>query len=363
MRGATTDSEPVKVVIVSASVGDGHDGVARELRRRLQTAGMTADYVDFVTLWPGGSLLKRAYRRQLDLVPASWGLLLTALGRSRAFRALVVFWVAVGSARRLLHATSGASLVVTTYPLAAQALGRLRSHRRLDVPVVTVLTDMAVHPLWINPGVSVYFALHEVAAEQARAHGAADVQVTGPVVRQAFRPARTAQDQAGARERFGLPRQAKLALVVAGAWGVGEVVATARDLAATGLVVPVVACGRNERLIGELTASDLIAVGWTDAMAELMRACDVVVQNAGGLSSTEAIACGLPVLTYRCLPGHGAMNAAALDEAAWIPWVHHPADLADALTTALTRVDDPRQVTVGADPVEQLTAMVKETTS
>jgi UDP-N-acetylglucosamine:LPS N-acetylglucosamine transferase len=290
---------------------------------------------------------------------------LAALARSRALRALVVFWAAVGSSRQLRHASAGASLVVTTYPLAAQALGRLRSRRRLRVPVITVLTDMAVHPLWIHPGVSGYFALHEVAAEQARALGAAEVQVTGPVVRQAFRPARTPHDQGVARERFGLPPRAKLALVVAGAWGVGEVVATARDLAATGLVVPVVACGRNERLIAELAASGTaIPIGWTDAMAELMRACDVVVQNAGGLSSVEAIASGLPVLTYRCLPGHGTMNAAALAEAAWIPWVHHAGDLADAIATALTRCDgDPRHGTVGADPLERLTTMVKQATS
>ncbi|WP_243753990.1 MGDG synthase family glycosyltransferase [Labedaea rhizosphaerae] len=325
---------------------------------------MTADHVDFVSVWPGGSLLKRAYRRQLDVAPASWGYLLRALGRSRVLRALVVFWAAVGSSRRLRRVCAGADLVVTTYPLAAQALGRLRRRGKLDVPAVAVLTEMAVHPLWIDTGVSAYMALHEVAAEQARAHGATAVEVTGPVVRPAFHPVRTARDQVHARTRFGLPPRATLALVVAGAWGVGEVVAAAADLAATGLVVPVVACGRNTRLAVELTAAGTaIAVGWTDAMAELMRACDVVVQNAGGLSSVEAIACGLPVLTYRCLPGHGAMNAAGLADSTWIPWVRDPSGLVEALTTALTanRTKDPRQGIVGVDPVERLTAMAKQT--
>ncbi|MDT7634843.1 MAG: hypothetical protein QOI50_6773, partial [Pseudonocardiales bacterium] len=38
-----------------------------------------------------------------------------------------------------------------------------------------------------------------------------------------------------------------------------------------------------------------------------------VVHNAGGLSCQEALAAGVPVITYRCIPGHGQTNVAALD--------------------------------------------------
>jgi len=63
-----------------------------------------------------------------------------------------------------------------------------------------------------------------------------------------------------------------------------------------------------------------------------MRACDVVVQNAGGLSSLEALATGLPVITYRCLAGHGRTNAAALDDAGLVPWIRDRDGLVAALT-------------------------------
>lgn len=357
-------SGPVRVVVVSASVGNGHDGVARELQRRLDVAGFDTDYVDFVALWRGGALFKGAYRRQLTIAPRTWGWLLTALARSRMLRSLVVAVVTFASARRVHRAVGGAALVVTTYPLAAQVLGSLCRRARMTAPVVTVLTDMSVHPLWIHDGVTCHFALHEVAAEQARVLGAADVRVTGPIVRPAFRPPRDADEQRDARTRFGLPREAKLALVVAGAWGVGDVALAAADLAATGLVVPVVACGRNTELCADLAAAGgAIPVGWTDAMADLVRACDVVVQNAGGLSSVEAIACDVPVLTYRCLPGHGAANAAALVDAEWVPWLRDPGELARVLTDVLTRPPEtathPREGLVGADPAEQLAAMAK----
>jgi UDP-N-acetylglucosamine:LPS N-acetylglucosamine transferase len=367
MDRSTEDSEastPIRVVVVSASIGNGHDGVARELQRRLDTAGFATDYVDFVALCHGGALFKGAYRRQLTVVPRTWGWLLTALARSRMLRQLVVAVVTFASARQVHRAVGAAALVVTTYPLAAQVLGSLRRRARITAPVVTVLTDMSVHPLWIHDGVTSYFALHEVAAEQASVLGAADVRVTGPIVRPAFRPVRDAREQRIARTRFGLPQEAKLALVVAGAWGVGDVALAAADLAATGLVVPVVACGRNTELYADLTTSgSAIPIGWTDAMADLVRACDVVVQNAGGLSSVEAIACDVPVLTYRCLPGHGAANAAALVRAEWVPWLHDSGEIAQVLTAVLTRPHlaaiDPRDRLVGVDPAEQLAAMAK----
>src|SRR5256886_17218574 len=70
-------------------------------------------------------------------------------------------------------------------------------------------------------------------------------------------------------------------------------------------------------------------------MPALVRAADVVVQNAGGLTSLEAMAAGVPVLSYRCLPGHGTTNAAALDAARLPPWIREPAELAGALKGAL----------------------------
>ncbi|MFG2969829.1 UDP-N-acetylglucosamine--N-acetylglucosamine transferase, partial [Streptomyces sp. NPDC048288] len=70
-------------------------------------------------------------------------------------------------------------------------------------------------------------------------------------------------------------------------------------------------------------------------MPGLMHACDVLVQNAGGLTSLEAFAAGLPVASYRCIPGHGQTNAAALDEAGLAVWIRDPAGLGPVLAELL----------------------------
>lgn len=206
-------------------------------------------------------------------------------------------------------------------------LGNLRLKGRLTVPVVTYLTDFSVHPLWVADGVDVHLAAHAVPADQARTAGARDVRVCGPVTDPRFRPC-DAEQRAGARASFGLPEHAPLALLVAGSWGVGPVRKVALELRDSGAAVPVVVCGRNEALAEQLRADGIeYAFGWVDDMPGLMRAADVLVQNAGGLTSLEAFASGLPVASYRCIPGHGLTNAAALDEAGAAVWIQDPADL------------------------------------
>ncbi|MET7396475.1 hypothetical protein ABZS66_23640 [Dactylosporangium sp. NPDC005572] len=322
------------VVVVSASFGAGHDGAADELARRLRTQGRTVHRHDFVDLLPRrlGVLLRGLYRRQLTVAPRSWGWLLALAGADLLSGRAATLTAAADEAT-LAAVGSDAHLVVSTYPLASQVLGRLRRQGRLAVPVVTYLTDLSVHPLWIADGVDVHLALHDDSARQAKELGAPDVRVVAPAVRPAFCPATPAVDRAA----LGLPARGPLALIVAGAWGVGQVERAALDVAATGLAVPVVACGRNDGLRRRLNRSGrVLALGWVGDMAGLVRACQVVVQNAGGLSSVEALAAGVPVVTYRCLPGHGAANAEVLDRVGWAPWLRGRADLAGGLRAALT---------------------------
>lgn len=124
--------------------------------------------------------------------------------------------------------------------------------------------------------------------------------------------------------------------MVAGSWGVGEVEKTAREIAATRLAIPVIACGSNSALRDHLLENGVgVPLGWVNDMPALLRSTDVVIQNAGGLTSLEAMASGVPVVSYRCLPGHGVSNAAALDEAGLAVWIRDQTALAPTLRAVL----------------------------
>lgn len=303
-------------MIVSASVGAGHDGVATELARRLRERGFQIELVDFLDLLPGvlGAALRRAYALELAVAPSSWELLYTTLDRHRRLSAAVARLANLARPRMVTALGAGCRAVVSTYPLASQVLGQLRRRGTLTTPVATFLCDMSVHSLWVSAGVDAHLAMHKVTADQADALGAPGVHVTAPAIAPGFRPARSPAEVAAARARFGLPTDGKLALVLAGSWAVGKVERTVDEVAAAGAVLPVVVCGKNSGLHRRLARGGrCIPLRWVDDMPTLLHAADVVVHNAGGLSCQEALAAGVPVITYRCIPGHGQTNVAALD--------------------------------------------------
>lgn len=326
-----------RISVVSASVGAGHDGAAAELARRLEVLGYEVDRHDFLDLLPAGAgrLLSGTYHGLLTWAPSVYEWIYSASGDGPgpgpAVRALFR-----GAERRTLAALPpGTAAVVSTYPGASQVLGRLRLRGRLPVPALTYLTDFSVHPLWVAPGIDAHLATHPVPAGQAYAQGAAAVTASGPVVDPRFTPT-TAAGRRAARARFGLPEHDRLALLVAGSWGVGDVRKAAVEIRNTGAAVPVVMCGRNRVLAGRLHEDGIEhAYGWVQDMPALMQAADVLVQNAGGLSSLEAFASGLPVVSYRCIPGHGRANAAALHEAGLAAWVRDPGQLGAMLRELL----------------------------
>ncbi|OIJ65341.1 glycosyltransferase [Streptomyces mangrovisoli] len=322
-----------RIAIISASVGAGHDGAAAGLAERLVEHGFVVDRHDFLDLLPAGAgrLLCGAYHHLLTWLPEGYQRLYAATDRAARPGLVwrVLFRAAERSTLRALAPDTGA--VVSTYPGAGQVLGALRRRGRLKVPALTYLTDFSVHALWVAPGIDAHLAVHPVPAAQAHVRGAAAVTVVGPVTHARFAPPAAGQ-RAAARDRFALPHDTPLALLVAGSWGVGPVRRAAAEIRETGVAVPVVVCGRNRALAEQLRRDGVEHVfGWVDDMPGLMHACDVLVQNAGGLTSLEAFATGLPVASFRCIPGHGQTNAAALEEAGLAAWIRDPDKLAPVL--------------------------------
>jgi processive 1,2-diacylglycerol beta-glucosyltransferase len=329
------------VVVVSAGIGAGHDGAAGEITRRLTGQGVPVVRHDFLDLLPPGlgRALRAAYARQLSAAPATWGRLLHAVERPDRVAAVIRLSYRLAADRMLTAVGPDAAAVVSTYPLASQVLGRLRQDGRLAAPVAAVMTDPSVHPLCVAAGADVHLAPgRPCAAELTRRFGG-PVATVSALVHPDFRPARDRAEVAAIRRRLGLPRRMSLAIVAAGSWGVGQVAATARDVAASG-ITPVVVCGRNTGLRARLQARGIgIPLGWVSDMPSLLRAADVVVHNAGGLTSAEAMATGLPLISYRCLPGHGVANAAVLSGAGLSAWPQTRRALATALRAALGRTD------------------------
>jgi len=339
--GPRTDSRPASslVDVVSGSFGAGHDAAAEAIESRLHAAGCATRRWDIVDLMhrPLGRSLRAAYRSQVQWTPSAYGWLLRYANRGEGVHGVLARVMRHTEAHLLEAAGAGPAAIVSTHPFASHALGELRAQGRLPAPVVTYLTDMSVHKAWVHPAVDLHLALHQLPADQATGLGAGPTRVVRPAVPAAFWAVRSSPwSPTRCRRALGLPLRGPLVVVTGGSLGLGDLEQSAADISATGLARPVVLCGKNTRLWRRLrTSSSAIGLDWVDAMPLLLRAVDGVVQNSGGFSSLEALAAGVPVVTYRCIAGHGETNAAALHRAGLVPWIQTTADLAAGLHHAL----------------------------
>lgn len=314
----STDSRTEdRVLIVSASMGAGHDRAAAELARRLTARGHATHIVDVLGLGSGrqGQRLRVFYGLMLRRFPWVYDLAMRFWARfprwSERFTAVGARAYERGLLTEIQRFRPDA--VVSTYNLASQALGRLVRSGHIDIPVATYVTDPGAHPYWVTPDVPTHFVVTPETVDRLVRVGAEQVIATGPLVRPDFM---VDHDRAAARRQFGLPENRRIALVTAGSWGVGHIERTAGLLAASGSWLPVTLCGHDKGLRQRLTAAGVgVPLGWTDDVPALMSAADALVDNAGGLTCLEALVSGLPVIIFRPLPGHGRLNARTLEDA------------------------------------------------
>jgi hypothetical protein len=319
-----------RVLVLSATVGQGHEGAARELERRLTARGVQVEVRDYLDALPriARGVLRDLYQPTVQYAPALFESLFHGLEHDGALRRTaeaVCRWAEAGVERW----ARDADVVVTTYPLAGQTLGALREQGRITAPTMTYLTDPAAHATWCHPGVDHHLTVTDATALDARRYGVA-ARATGPLCAPTF--TRTQRSREAVRDELGLPRTAPVALLSAGSLGMGDIPRTVRDLLAHPRLRVVVLCGRNARLRRRLGRDErVVALGWRDDVSDLMAASDVLVHNAGGLSLTEALAAGLPAITYLPIAGHGRANAEVLAAAGIAPCPRDARELADAV--------------------------------
>ncbi|HEY4348560.1 MAG TPA: glycosyltransferase [Gaiellaceae bacterium] len=335
-----------RILILTASVGEGHDAPARRLARQLQVER------------PGVEVFTE------DCLPAM-GKTVSTLSEGGArvvfFRFLwlwdVGFWVFAGFAmtRRItqfaltrfgsrgllrLIASHKPDIIVSVYPHATEVLGRLRRNGRLQIPLCAVITDLAALRYWASPGADLHLVTHPESIEEVRriAGEDTDVHCVHGFAEPEFLVPRKAVD---ARRALNLDPGAKMVLVSGGGWGVGDVEGAVREvLDVKGVTQVVCLCGRNEELREQLVkdfAEDkrVRVEGFTDDMPEWLAAADALVHSTGGLTVLEALMRGCPAISYGWGRGHVRDNNKAFTRFGLAQVAVTPAALRSAVSSAL----------------------------
>lgn len=321
--GADWGSEVVKIALFSVSAGAGHVRAAQALQSAAERwyPGVETVHVDLMELVP--KLFRKVYTdtyiRIVERHPAVWGYLYHRADQERPDSILNRFRIAV---ERLNTRELGRVLreidpdhVICTHFLPAQLLSRRIARGYLRRPVWVQVTDFDLHSLWVHEHMRGYFAANDEVAWRMVERGVprGSVHVTGIPVMPVFGEARSRVECA---RELGLDPGRKTLLMMSGGAGIGGIETMAeRLMELDGDFQLVALAGRNERLLEELRGiaarrpGRLFPMGFTRTIERVMAAGDLAVTKPGGLTTSECLAVGLPMIVISPIPGQEERNA------------------------------------------------------
>lgn len=319
-----------RILILSASVGSGHVRAAQAVQLALEQMCPDAVIANIDVLDFANTAFRRIYGRSyFDLVSAAphlVGYLYDRLDRPLATTGRQFDRVRLGlqrlNLRRLadLLVSGRWDLAINTHFLPAEIVATLRLMGRIEFPQVTVTTDFDTHRLWVNQPCEHYFTATEEGRLNLAMAGVpdGDITATGIPIHPAF--ARN-PDRSECRLRHGLSADGPVVLQLAGGGGFGPVEEIHRRLLDTATPLELVTiAGRNMALRERLEAIRCPrqhrrrVLGFTTDIDQFMAAADVIVTKPGGLTSSEALARGLPMLIVDPIPGQESRNSDCLLE-------------------------------------------------
>lgn len=311
-----------RILFLSVSAGAGHVRAAQALSAYAQqTPGVEALHLDVMDYVPKTfrKIYVDTYIAMVQKVPSLWGLLYKGIDRVEPERLVQKLRRVVErlNTRKLLKAVADfkPDAVVCTHFLPAEILMHQIIKGEFDKPVWVQATDFDVPRMWMIPQMRGYFAATEEVAFRLRSSDVAPQRVyaTGIPVMPAFAnpPAREACLKA-----YGLSNRHPVLLLMGGGAGIGDLNKTAQHLLEQDKHFQlIVLAGKNEQALQALqeTAKNypqrLFPQGFTHKMEELMVCADLVVTKPGGLTTSECLAIGLPMIMYAPIPGQEERNA------------------------------------------------------
>lgn len=360
-----TDERPVDarptVLVVHASVGSGHRSAANAVGQALELVrdnaeeaaalGISApadlnvevlDILEFGRIVFDGdktaSMFTGFTRPVYDL---TWRYTLTG----RLLWAGGTVWARVMYPKFVEYVRKTRPLaIVCTHITAANVAVSARMITGMAFPILCVPTDYEIEGLWPHLHTDLFCVANEYMAETLRPRRIPEdrILITGIPTRPAFRET---YDRTTTRERFGLPQDARVVLALAGAKlprpyvhfreSLDQLIPYLHSFEGMHLVV---VAGTNaeyarhvRRLAAEHGLPNVTVLEYVEDMAALMAASDLVLCKSGGLTVTECLCAGVPMILMGRAYGQEKANVRMLTAAGAALHVTTARELVDTL--------------------------------
>ncbi len=312
------------VLILSASAGAGHVRAAQAVEKAFLQLNAAREVRNIDTLEYTNKLFQKLYSKAyIELVnkaPDVLGWLYDQLDKpwKNERRRLAFDKLNTRPFVKMLKQYQP-EIVVCTHFLPAEIISWLRAKKRLDTRQAIVITDFDVHAMWLCHYYEQYFvAMDETAVHLEQLGIPHDkITVSGIAIDPIFAECKDSRDM---RRKYGLDPSLPTILLSAGGFGVGPVEQVLQSLVKMRTRTQVVAiCGRNEDLkkrmhkfsanLGPDCNVRIIPIGFTTEIDEFMSASDLMLGKPGGLTTSEAMAKGLPFVIINPIRGQEERNS------------------------------------------------------
>lgn len=316
-----------RVLLLSEGFGAGHTQAAYALSSSLRKV---APHVQTKVLELGSFLNPRvapiiitAYKKTVSTQPRLVRMMYRSnykksLNRLTTLALHRIFYTRTIQVIRQLHP----DVIVCTHPIPSAIISRIKRLELLDVPLCTVITDYDAHGTWVSREVNSYLVSTEQVKQKLLERGVEEekIRITGIPVHPNFWERHGKDD---IRAQFNLKNMPTV-LVMGGGWGFMKDEAVNSHLASYRDQIQIIFCfGSNTKSLEKMKKDPryihehIHLLGFTREIDKLMEASDLLITKPGGMTCTEGLAKGIPMLFHKPLPGQEEENSQYFTSQGW----------------------------------------------
>ena len=316
----------MKVLILSCSTGEGHNSASKAYLEYLHSIGVEAEVKDTMSLVGPNATSKASEIYLFSTRTKLFGMVYkagAAISEAMDSAKSPVYYANKLYCEKLHDyiESNGFTAVICAHIFPAEAITALKRKGKLNAVSIFLMTDYTCIPFMQDTELDYYIVPHFHLIEECVKKGLPREKLRpyGIPVKSIFHNPKA--DRTEVRNQcileFGyMDPDKKWFLMMSGSMGFGHLQDTVKEIFKQygDKVEVIMVCGNNAELRTRLMKnfgghSNFKAIGFTDKVAMLMDACDVIFTKPGGLSSTEAAAKHIPIVHTAPIPGCETFNA------------------------------------------------------
>ena len=342
-----------KILIFYASYGGGHLSAANSIKNYLSSnyENIDVELIDCMKYInkPIEKITTTAYNEMAKKAPWAWGKIYSDSQKGPlahiTTRSNQVFAIKL---LRLLREKKP-DLIISTHPFGSQMCSYLKRKGKITSKIATILTDFAPHDQWLvgSDYTDYFFVAHNKMKEYLISKNIPENKIfaTGiPISNKFLETFNTSK----ILNSLGLKENLKTILFFAGGkFGLGK----SRTLEIFNTLVNdfnniqvIAISGKNKKMYEDFNQivktankTDFIRVfEFVNNVPELMAVSDVVITKPGGLTTTESLVSGLPMIIINPIPGQEEENAQFLEHSNVGIWLKKQMNITETISNFLS---------------------------